>query len=61
MEFFKLMNSNVRGKTMENLRNIIDVRLLMGDKGYQRSASKPSFVLHEIFIAVHIIKGVLIS
>lgn len=55
------MNSNVRGKTMENLRNIIDVRLLMGDKGYQRSASKPSFVLHEIFIAVHIIKGVLIS
>lgn len=55
------MNSNVRGKTMENLRNIIDVRLLMGDKGYQRFVSKPSFVLHEIFIAVHIIKGVLIS
>ena len=55
------MNSNVCGKTMENLRKRIDVRLLMGDKGYQKFASKPSFVLHEIFIAVHIIKGVLIN
>ena len=55
------MNSNVCGKSMENLRNRIDVRLLMGDKDYQKFVSKPSFVLHEIFITVHIIKGVLIS
>ena len=60
--FFKLMNS-VFGKTIENLRKIINVILVNNAKNYVRRISKPSFVLQKIFIknlvAIHEIKPVL--
>ena len=42
--FFKLMISSVYGKTMENLRKRINVRLVNNAKDYKKYLSKPSFV-----------------
>ena len=52
-DFFRLVNGSVYGKTMENLRNGVDVRLV----------SKANFVSQKIFnknlVTVHKIKEVL--
>ena len=42
--FFKLMNNGVFGKTMENLRKGISVKLANNSKDYVRCISKPSFI-----------------
>ena len=36
-------------KTMENLRNRIDVRLVNNEKYYLKWTSKPSYMSHKIF------------
>ena len=63
-EFFKLMNNSVFGQTLENLRKIINVRLVNNAKDYIRHISKPSSVSQKIFnknfVAIHEIKPVLI-
>ena len=38
------MNNNVYGKTMENLRKRINVRLVDNAKGYKNYLRKPNFV-----------------
>ena len=43
-DFFKLMINSVFGKTMENLRKRISVKLVNNTKDYVRYISKPSFV-----------------
>ena len=43
------MNNAVYGKTMENLRNRIDVRLVSNEKDYLKWTSKPNYVSHQIF------------
>ena len=57
------MINSVFGKTMENLRKIINVELINNAKDYVRCVSRPSFVSQKIFsknfVAVHIIKSVL--
>ena len=57
------MNNSVFGKTMENLRKGINVRLVNNAKDYIRYISKPSFVSQKIFgkhfVAIHEIKPVL--
>ena len=45
----KLMNNAVYGKTMENLINRIDVKLVSNKKGYLKQACKPSYISHKIF------------
>ena len=59
-DFYKLMNNSVFGKTMENIRNRVDVKLVNNVKKVKKLAAKPNFKFPKIFsenlIAVHMKK-----
>ena len=61
--FFKLLINCLYGKSMENIRKKINVKLINNSKDYLRCVSKPNFIsqkkFDKIFIAVHQIKSVL--
>ena len=42
-DFFKLMNNSVFGKTMENVRNHRDIKLVTTDKQRNKFASEPNY------------------
>ena len=42
-DFFKLMNNSVFGKTMENIRNHRDMKLVTSEQKYQKYVMKPNF------------------
>ena len=42
-DFFKLMNNSVFGKTMENVRNHRDIKLVTSDKRRSILASEPNY------------------
>ena len=60
---FKLMINSVYGKTMENLRKRINVRLVNNEKDFLKYTSRPTHITHKIFgknyAAIHEIKPVL--
>ena len=62
-DFFKQMINSVYGKTMENLRKRIDVKLVNNAKDYKKYVTKSSFVSQKFFskdlVAIHEIKLVL--
>ena len=62
-DFFKLLNNSVFGKTMENIRKRVDVRLVTDKKKLSKLVSKPTFVNSKIFsedlVAVHKLKEIL--
>ena len=59
-DFFKLMNNSVFGKTMENIRNRVDIRLVTRVSQAKKLTSKPNYQHHTIFsknlAAVHMKK-----
>ena len=63
-DIFKLMINSVYGKTMENLRKRINVRLVNNEKDFLKYTSRPTYITHKSFgkdyAAIHEIKPVLI-
>ena len=59
-DFFKLMNNSVFGKTMENLRKRVDIRLVTNEKEARKLISKANYNRRTIFsenlMAVHMNK-----
>ena len=62
--FFKLIINSVYGKTIENLRKRINVRLVINKKDFLKYTSRPTYVTHKLFDkdypAIHEIKPVLV-
>ena len=48
-DFFKSMINSVYGKTMENLRKRINVRLVNNEKDFLKYTSRPTYVTLKIF------------
>ena len=63
-DFFKVMINSIYGKTMENFRKRINVRLVNNEKVFLKYTSRPTYITHKIFgkdyAAIHEIKPVLI-
>ena len=59
-DFFKLMNNSVFGKTMENIRNREDVKLVNNRKQAEKLSAKPNFnhcnIFSENLISIHMKK-----
>ena len=48
-DFFKLMNNFLFGKTMENIRNHRDIKLVTSDKRRKQLVSEPNYHSHKNF------------
>ena len=59
-DFFKLINNSIFGKTMKNIRNRVDVKLVNDEEQAEKLAAKPSFIHCNIFcedlVAIHMKK-----
>ena len=59
-DFYKLMNNSVFGKTMENIRNRVDVKLVNTKEKLRKLVAKPNFksrkILNENLVSVHMKK-----
>jgi hypothetical protein len=48
-DFFKLLNNAVFGKTMENVRNRVDIRLINDEEIFKKTSAKPNFEMAQIY------------
>ena len=48
-DFFKLMNNSVFGKTMENVRNYRDIKLVTTDESRRKYVSEPNYYTSKCF------------
>ena len=59
-DFFKLMNNSVFGKTMENIRNRVNVKLVNTEEKFKKLSAKPNYkgrkIFNENLISVHMKK-----
>ena len=59
-DFFKLMNNLVFGKTMENIRNRVDIKLVNNKRQAEKLSAKPNFkhcnIFSENLISIHMKK-----
>ena len=59
-DFYKLMNNSVFGKTMENIRNRVNVKLINTEEKLRKLVAKPNFKSRKIFnenlVSVHMKK-----
>ena len=60
-DFFKLMNNSVFGKTMENIRNRVNVKLVNSDEKFKKLVAKPNYkgppkIFDENLVSVHMKK-----
>ena len=62
-DFFKLMNNSVFGKTMKNIRNRVDIRLVTNEDQARKLISKPNYQHRTIFCenltAIHMSKTII--
>jgi len=63
-DFFKLMNNSVFGKTMENIENRVDIKLVNYEKKGIQLAAKPNYksttIFDENLVAIHMKKTKLV-
>ena len=63
-DFFKLMNNSVFGKTMENIRNRVDIKLVNNREKAEKLSAKPNFnhcnIFSEDLVAIHMKKTKLV-
>ncbi|GBN36509.1 hypothetical protein AVEN_10571-1 [Araneus ventricosus] len=59
-DFYKLMNNSVFGKTMENIRKRLDIRLCCNSQKAEKLIAKPNFkgrtIFDESLVAIHMNK-----
>ena len=59
-DFFKLMNNSVFGKTMENIRNRVNIKLVDSGEQFKKLTAKPNYESRKIFnenlVSVHMKK-----
>ena len=59
-DFFKLMNNSVFGKTMENIRNRVNVKLVNAGEQFKKLVAKPNYngrkIFNENLVSVHMKK-----
>ena len=46
---FKLLNNAAYGKTMENMRKRIKIRIIKNEKDFIKYVSRPTYISHNIF------------
>ena len=63
-DFFKLMNNSVFGKTVENIRNRVDIKSVNDKKQAEKLSAKPNFnhcnIFSEDLLAIHMKKTKLV-